>query len=137
MTTYKVSDIQEAIFKETGLKTSVKKMSGSMKEHLKIWPIFQSGEYPQFPFEWVQTFKKQFYACGQAFPYVSTFEINVPLGNFSDLTPIVYKKESKPKPIDPDKPAKEWGSKNSQMRLDKASARYAKKLNKGNCARYY
>ncbi len=46
-----------------------------------------------------------------------------------------FKKERKPKASETT--SKGWGSKNSQMRLDKASARYAKKLMKGNCARYY
>jgi hypothetical protein len=36
------------------------------------------------------------------------------------------KKESKPKEIEPNKTMKGWGSKNSQMRLDKASRRAAK-----------
>ena len=47
------------------------------------------------------------------------------------------KKESKPKQADPNKPLKGWGSKNSQMRLDKAAARNAKKMCKGGTARYY
>lgn len=50
---------------------------------------------------------------------------------------IEMKKEAKPKPIDPNKPQKGWGSKNSQIRLDKAIARNAKKMKKGNTATYY
>jgi len=124
----KVSEIQQAIFEQTGLKTSFKKMTGSMKYHVKIWPIFQGGEYPNFPFEWVREFAKQFkpdlaYDC---FPYGSTTELNIPAANFTEFDAIVYKKESKPKPIDNGKPVKGWGSKNSQMRLDKASRRAAK-----------
>jgi hypothetical protein len=47
---------------------------------------------------------------------------------------IKMKKESKPKQSEL---TKGWGSKNSQMRLDKATSRYAKKINNGNVARYY
>ncbi len=35
-------------------------------------------------------------------------------------------------------PSKGWGSKNSQLRLDKAASRYAKRIRRGaNCAKYY
>lgn len=38
---------------------------------------------------------------------------------------------------DKDKPVSGWGSKNSQIRLDKASRRNAKRMRGGNTARYY
>jgi len=125
----KIADIQAQIFEQTGLKTSVKKMTGSMKHHVKIWPIFQGGEYPKFPFEWANEFKKQFKNFPEidCFAYSSPMEFNIPAGNFTDLTPINYKKESKPKDIE-QMSVKQWGSKNSQMRLDKTAARYGKKL---------
>lgn len=134
----KVSDIQTAIFEQTGLKTSVKRMTGSMKHHVKIWPIFQGGEYPKFPFVWANEFKGQFKAdiAHDCFPYASIQELNIPATNFTDFTPIQYKKESKPKPVEQMK-VKGWGSKNSQMRLDKAAARNAIKLRAGTTARYY
>lgn len=125
----KVSEIQQTIFEQTGLKTSVKKMTGSMKYYIKIWPIFQNGVYPNFPFEWANEFKKQFKAdfAHDCFAYGSIGELNIPAINFTEFDPISYKKERKPQPADPDKIEKGWGSKNSQMRLDKTAARYAKK----------
>jgi hypothetical protein len=135
----KVSEIQQAIFEQTGLKTSFKKMTGSMKYHVKIWPIFQGGKYPSFSFEWANEFKKQFKPdlAHDCFPYGSISEINIPAINFTEIDPISYKKEAKPKPIDESKVMKGWGSKNSQMRLDKATARNAVKLRAGTTARYY
>ena len=135
----KVSEIQTAIFEQTGLKTSFKRMTGSMKHHVKIWPIFQNGSYPKFPFEWANEFKKQFKPdlAHDCFAYGSIGEINIPALNITEFDPITYKKERKPKPTDPDKIMKGWGSKNSQLRLDKATARNAKRLRAGTTARYY
>lgn len=134
----KVSEIQTAIFEQTGIKTSVKKMNGSMKRHIKIWPIFQGGKYPDFPFDWLQDFKKQFKGIPETdtWPYCTVSDLNLPAALF-EFDPIQYPKESKPKPIDDGKPMKGWGSKNSQMRLDKAAARNAIKMRKGGTARYY
>jgi len=124
----KVSEIQQAIFEQTGLKTSFKRMTGSMKYHVKIWPIFQGGKYPNFPFDWANEFKKKFKAdlAHDCFPYASVGELNIPATNITEFDPITYKKERKAKPIDDGKVMKGWGSKNSQMRLDKASRRAAK-----------
>jgi hypothetical protein len=131
-----ISEIQTAIFEQTGLKTTVKSNRGSMKHHVTVKPLFQGGAYPNFPHEWVREFGKQFKSFGHGvFCTVSSLEI--PLPNFTDITPIKYKKERKPKHIDPDTPMAGWGSANSQLRLDKATSRYAKHLKKGNCARYY
>lgn len=135
----KVSEMQTAIFEQTGLKTSVKKLTGSMKHHIKIWPIYQNGDYPKFPFEWGNEFKKQFKAVPEldAFPYFSPMQFDIPAQNFTEFDPIIYKKERRPRPIDENTKVKEWGSKNSQLRLDKAAARYAKALRRGeNRARY-
>lgn len=135
----KISEIQTAIFEQTGLKTSFKRMTGSMKYHVKIWPIFQGGQYPKFPFDWANQFQKQFKPdlAHDCFPYCSVMELNIPLTNITVFDPIQYKKERKAKPIE-DMKVKGWGSKNSQLRLDKAAARYAKALRRGeNRARYY
>jgi len=123
----KVSEIQAAIFEQTGLKTSAKKMTGSMKHHVKVWPIFQGGKYPSFSLEWARDFVKQFNPDLQndCFPYGSTGELNIPITNFTEIDPVTYKKERKAKPID-QMNVKQWGSKNSQLRLDKASRRTAK-----------
>lgn len=133
----KISEIQTAIFEQTGLKTSAKRNKGSMKNHYTIWPIYQGGKYPDFPFEWVQEFGKQFKPFGDAFPYCTVSSLDIPTGNISEFDPIQYKKEHKAKPIDPDKITKGWGSKNSQLRLDKATARNAKRLKAGTTARYW
>jgi len=79
-------------------------------------PIFQNGSYPSLPFEFVQKLKAE----------LAVF----------DYDRIQMKKESKLKEIYPNKTMKGWGSKNSQMRLDKATSRNAKKMNKGEVAKY-
>lgn len=134
----KVSEIQTAIFEQTGLKTSAKKLTGSMKKHIMIWPIFQDGKYPNFPFTWVQDFQKQLKSFPETdtFPYCTVGSLDIPAANFTDFDPIQYKKERKPKPIDPNKVMKGWGNKNSQLRLDKATRRNAVKLRAGTTARY-
>lgn len=121
----KVSEIQTAIFEQTGLKTSAKRRTGSMKHHYTIWPIYQGGKYPDFPFAWVQEFSKQFKSFGHGV-FCTVGSLDIPAANFIEFDPIQYKKEHKPKTIDDGKPMKGWGSKNSQLRLDKASRRAAK-----------
>lgn len=121
----KVSEIQAAIFEQTGLKTSAKKLTGSMKHHIRIWAIFQGGKYPDFPFNWVQGFQTQFKSFGHGV-FCTVGGLDIPAANFTEFDPIKYPKESKPKPINEDTPGRTWGSKNSQMRLDKASRRAAK-----------
>ena len=135
----KVSELQEKIFAETGLKTSVKKQTGSMKHHYAFTPLFQNGEYPKYPIEWGRQIVKQFQDMPGLGNYFTNGNIlDILALNFTDYDPIQYKKERKPKPIDPDKPLKGWGSKNSQVRLDKAASRYAKALRRGESrARYY
>lgn len=132
-----IADIQAAIFEQTGLKTSAKRMTGSMKKHFKIWPIFQEGKYPDFPHEWLNTFKGNFKGINGVFPYCTISNLSIPAEGI-EFNPIAYKKERKPKPIDENSPQRTWGSKNSQLRLDKAAARYAKALRRGeNRATYY
>lgn len=129
-------EIQEQIFEKTGLKTSVRKGTGSMSGYVCIRAIFQNGNYPSFPFEFIQALKGQL----QDFNYenkplfCATSEISV-YGISDEKTK--YKNERKPKPIDETKTMKGWGSKNSQLRLDKATLRNAKKMQKGNTARYW
>lgn len=135
----KVSELQEIILKETGLKTSVKKQSGSMKFHYAFTPLFQNGEYPKYPIEWGREFKKQFKTLPGLGNYFTNGNIlDILAINFTEYDPIKYPKERKPKPFTEDSPVQTWGSKNSQVRLDKAVARYAKALRRGeNRARYY
>jgi hypothetical protein len=122
----KASDIQTKILNETGLKTSVKKYStGSMKGYVRIIPIFQNGSYPSFPFDFVRNLKEELksFDYGSNPVFCSCSEISV-YGIEDDR--IQMKKERKPKEIESMKDGKGWGSKNSQMRLDKASRRAAK-----------
>lgn len=136
-TQFILSEIQSQILKETGVKTSVRKYSGSMKNHIGIRPMYQNGEYPKFPFEWANDFKKKFSTIPGHENYSSSDYIDILKINFSDLTPVKYSKERKPKQ-NTEKTTKGWGSKNSQLRLDKASARYSKALRRGeDRARYY
>lgn len=121
----KISEIQQAIFDETGIKTSVKHPSGSMRGYVTFSPMFQGGEYPSFPIEWARAFKERFPKCNVKTMFVSGNQINIYHGVERD-EPIKYKKESKPKTIEQMK-VREWGSENSQMRLDKKAARYAKR----------
>lgn len=121
----KVSDIQTKILIETGLKTSVKKYkTGSMKGYIRIIPIFQNGSYPSFPFDFVKKLKSELliFDYEQKPVFCSTSEISV---YQIDDDRILMKKEKKPKQLDTNKISKGWGSKNSQMRLDKTSRRAA------------
>lgn len=128
------ADIQARIFEAAGLKTSVKKGTGSMKGYVIIWPIFQGGKFPSLPFDFVQELKRELqpFNSVQHPVFCSTNEISV-YGISDDRTE--FKKERKPLPIEQQK-VKMWGSKNSQIRLDKAIRRNAKNMQKGNTARY-
>lgn len=44
------AEIQTFIFEQTGLKTGVRKGTGSQKGYLIIYPIFQGGKYPRRTF---------------------------------------------------------------------------------------
>jgi hypothetical protein len=126
-----VSDFQEMILKETGIKTSVKKGTGSMKEYIIFSPMFQNGSYPSFPFEWYRQLSTKYSKI-----FVSGTSIDLH-NTIVSGEPVSYKKERKPKPMD-QQSVRQWGSENSQMRLDKKAASYAKKLRQGkNIARYY
>ena len=129
------AEIQTRILTETGLKTSVKAYSkGSMKGYIRIMPIFQDGKYPSLPFDFAQKIKEELKAYDYAEkPLLATCS-DICIYQLEDDR-IHMKKESKPKVSD--KLVKGWGSKNSQMRLDKATRRNAVKMNKGNTARYY
>ncbi len=132
----KISDIQTLIFERTGLKTTARHNKGSMKKYITIRPMFQGGEYAQFPIEFAREIKSMFKTFGDTYPICGTQGINIPIQNITEFDPIRYKKENKPKPIS-EMNVKTWGSKNSQLRLDKATERNAKKMQKGNTARYY
>ncbi|RTK94661.1 MAG: hypothetical protein EKK64_07915 [Neisseriaceae bacterium] len=133
----KASEIQTKILTETGLKTSVKKYSkGSMKGYVRIMPIFQNGSYPSLPFDFVQKLKAELSGFDYSNKPVFCTCSDICVYQIEDDR-IQMKKESKPKEIDHNKTMKGWGSKNSQMRLDKASARNAKKMKNGGVARFY
>lgn len=130
-----VSELQTLIFEQTGIKTSVKHGKGSNKMYLIFSPMFQNGIYPQYPFDWRQQFAATYPQTEPATVSVNGTQIHL---HKSVLTgeAIEYKKERKPKPIE-QQAVKQWGSKNSQLRLDKATARNAVKLRAGTTARYW
>ena len=53
-------EIQAEILEQTGIKTTVKKMSGSMKKYICFSPQLQNGIYPNLPFEWRKEYIKKF-----------------------------------------------------------------------------
>jgi len=130
------AEIQTRILNETGLKTSVKAFkTGSMRGYVRIMPMYQGGEYPSFPFDFIQALKNDLSEFDYANkPLLCTCSDICVYGMIDDS--VLMKKESKPKNKE-QIPVKGWGSKNSQMRLDKAAARNAKKMQKGNTARYW
>lgn len=117
-----------------GLKISVRKGKGSMKGYFIFWPQFQNGEYPKFDFDMIKELGNKY--PGEH-PHINTFSTTeVCFYGLEFEENVKYKKESKPKEISEMK-IKTWRSKNSQLRLDKATARNAKRMNKGNTARYW
>lgn len=131
-----ISEVQAIILQETGIKTSVKHGKGSMKDYFIFTTMFQSGSYPDYPHQWRREFKARYPETDPETIFIGSSQIDIHksvLQGEADK----FKTERKPKPIDPNKPQKGWGSKNSQMRLDKAAARHTKKLLSGkNIARY-
>jgi hypothetical protein len=125
----KVSEIQTAILEQTGIKTSVKSGKGSLKMYLIFSPMFQNGIYPEFPFDWRQKFGSNYPETEPPTVFVGGTQIHLHK-SVVEGEAIQYKKECKPKPIDEMK-VRQWGSKNSQIRLDKAAARHAKALRQG------
>lgn len=131
-----IADIQTAIFEQTGIKTSVKKGRGSTKQYFIISPMFQNNIYPQYSFEWRQKFVAAYPLTEPFTASINGTQFYIHCSFLTDTTPIKYKTERKPLLIEQMK-VKQWGSKNSQLRLDKATARNAKRLNAGTTARYY
>lgn len=119
------SEIQRTIYLETGIKTSVKNGTGSMRGYVIFSSMFQDGKYPEFPFSWRRDFQKRFPDDNKRPMFVGSNQIHIYYGIQKD-EPIKYNTERKPKPISEMK-VREWGSENSQMRLDKKASRYAKK----------
>jgi hypothetical protein len=123
---YTTSQIQELILEQTGIKTSVKKGKGSVKHTITFSPILQNGIYPEFPFEWRRKFISQFPDHGNEFSSANGTQIHICIADFKQDDPIFFKREKKAKPVS-EMSVKQWGSANSQIRLDKTAARYAKK----------
>lgn len=131
------AEIQNLILDQTGIKTSVKKLSGSMKQHLCFSPMFQNGSYPEYPTEWRREFVKQFKVLPGLGNYQNSTQIHILKINIEEGEPMKFKKENKPKTIH-EMNVREWGSQNSQLRLDKAAARHAKAVRQGkDTVRYY
>jgi hypothetical protein len=122
-------EIQKYILEKSGIKTSVKKGKGSMKGYTIIWPQFQNGKYPNIPFDLAKEIKYKLssYDTITKPVFCSTNDISVfSLGNEEK---IIFKKEKKPK--ETNTISKGWGSKNSQLRLDKAARRYSNNFKNG------
>lgn len=130
-----ISEIQNYILEKTGLKTSVKFGTGSMKGYLIVMPIFQRGTYPTIDHTIVCELRELLKEHDKPQKPVFCNTSDISICDFMDDR-INMKKERKPKEREEMK-VKMWGSKNSQLRLDKATARNAVKMNKGNTARYY
>lgn len=128
-------EIQLFILETSGIKTSTRKGTGSMKGYFIIWPIYQNNAYPNIPIAVVQQLKEQLkeYDFSEKPLLCTCSDISV-YGLIDERE--AMKKERKQTQVS-DKPTKGWGSKNSQLRLDKATARNAKKLKNGGVARYY
>jgi hypothetical protein len=120
-----ISEIQTEILTQTGLKTSVSKGKGSMKGYFRIMPIFQNGTYPNMPHDFIVQMRDKLSVFGTEEKPIFCTISDIYVFDFADDRQI-HKKESKGKEISEMK-VKEWGSKNSQMRLDKTALRYAKK----------
>lgn len=126
-----IADIQKIMFDELGLKTSVLIVkTGSMKGYCLFRPMFQGGEYPDIPFAWTQNARerfKEFYIENDPLHGVSCSISQLYIyGVTGDK--MHFKRECKPK-VSESNPS--WGSKNSQLRLDKAARRYAKRVRQG------
>lgn len=122
----KVQEIQNLILEKTGLKTSVKKGTGSQKGYLIIWPQFQNGIYPA----WGEDMRNELKELLKEYdrepkPLFCSRDTLTVFGIENDS--IKFKREAKPGVITENSKAKQWGSKNSQMRLNKKAAGYAKK----------
>ena len=118
-------EIQQFIFSKCGLKTGVRTGKGSMKGYLTIYPIYQNGTYPSIPADvWSElkviliSYDHADYPLFCGYSDISVYGLGVDREH--------HNKENKPKAATEMK-VRQWGSKNSQMRLDKASARYANK----------
>lgn len=130
-----ISEIQNYILEHNGLKTSVKIGKGSMVGYLIVTPIFQGGCYPDIDFkitrELVELLKEYDTPQNPCFCSVSSISV---VGMNDDR--INMKKERKPKQVE-EMTQRTWGSKNSQVRLDKAISRNAKNMRNGNTAKYW
>jgi len=131
-----IKDVQNFIFEKSGLKTSVKNGTGSMKGYSIIWPMFQSGTYPSINYKIKEALSVLLieFNTNEHPLFCSNSEVCI-YGICGDVTK--FKKEHKPKSIE-QMNVREWGSKNSQMRLNKAAERHTKALYSGkNVVRYY
>ena len=129
-------EIQLKVFEMSGLKTSVRKGTGSMKGYFIVSPNFQGGEYPKIPRECWESMAKDLKEYDNPPNDLLCGYSNISVYGIVDSGRINYKREKRNHIVDDGKPIKGWGSKNSQIRLDKASARNGKRLKAGTTARY-
>jgi hypothetical protein len=129
------SEIQNYILETTGIKTSVKNGKGSMKGYVIFSPMFQNGSYPNIPFEFARGLIEVLKEYDNPLKPVFSTANQICVYGLPVDEKKIFKKERKQKPTEN---PKGWGSKNSQVRLNKAVSRYAKRLrNNPGSARYY
>lgn len=87
----KTSEIQTMILENTGIKTSVKKGTGSMKNYISFSPMFQNGTYPCFPFDFTREFPKQFKTTPGNTNFASGTVIDILNINFDEIDSIKFK----------------------------------------------
>lgn len=124
------SEIQKFILDKTGLKTGVRKLSGSMKGYFMVYPLFQNNEHPKIPFELAQELKRTLNSSSSHPTFCSVDSIDVHESNGFTNDRITMKSEKRVKSPEEMK-VKTWGSVNSQLRLDKATRRFAKRMQNG------
>lgn len=124
------SEIQQYILDKTGLKTGVRKLHGSMKGYFMIYPLFQNNEHPKIPFELGRELKAILKSDPVNPTFCSVDSIDVHESNGFTNDAVKMKSERRQKSPEEMK-VKGWGSKNSQLRLDKATARLAKRMQNG------
>lgn len=78
------SEIQALILKETGIKTSVRQLTGSMKNHTRFLSKSTNGVCIKFDHTWRTNFLKQFSKIPGHMNYHDDYSLNILNVNFDD-----------------------------------------------------
>lgn len=138
----RISDIKAQVEKLTGVAVSVSigRLGSSMRGYVIIRAKRKGGQNVEWSFENSIELTTMFIGLPETPTTCNKYELCVFVGNeaYNYSAP----KTERAKTISPQrekseqKKSKGWGSKNSQMRLDKASRRFAKRMKRGNTVRY-